>query len=90
MACISPCPRIGLSTYIVCRLGASKPVSHMSRTITMRNGSFASRKRAASTSRRGLLRMCGCHSSGSEAEPVITTLSAVLIVLAVPLRAQRR
>ena len=34
IACISPCPRIGLSTYIVCRLGASKPVSHMSRTST--------------------------------------------------------
>ena len=34
MACISPWPRIGLSTYIVCRLGASKPVSHMSRTMT--------------------------------------------------------
>ncbi len=32
---------IGLSTYIVCRQGASKPVSHMSRTITMRNGSLA-------------------------------------------------
>ena len=34
MACISPWPRIGLSTYIVCRDGASKPVSHMSRTMT--------------------------------------------------------
>ena len=29
-----PWPRIGLSTYMVCRLGASKPVSHMSRTST--------------------------------------------------------
>src|SRR5260370_1322661 len=28
MACISPWPRIGLSTYIVCRHGTSKPVSH--------------------------------------------------------------
>ena len=78
MACISPCPRIGLSTYIVCRHGASKPVSHMSRTITSLNGSFGSLKRLASASRRGLLRMCGCQSSGSEAEPVITTLSAPL------------
>jgi hypothetical protein len=34
MACISPCPRIGLSMYIVCIDGASKPVSHMSRTMT--------------------------------------------------------
>ena len=76
MACISPWPRIGLSTYIVCRLGASKPVSHMSRTITILNGSVGSRKRLASASRRGLLRMCGCQSSGSDAEPVITTLSA--------------
>ena len=32
---------MGLSAYMVCRHGASKPVSHMSRTITMRNGSFA-------------------------------------------------
>jgi len=48
MACISPCPRIGLSRYIVCRLGASKPVSHMSRTSTIWNGSAASLKRPAS------------------------------------------
>ena len=61
---------------MVCRLGASKPVSHMSRTITILNGSFGSRKRSARSSRRGLLRMCGCQSSGSDAEPVITTLSA--------------
>ena len=76
IACMSPWPCIGLSTYIVCRLGASKPVSHMSRTMTMRNGSAGSRKRRASASRRDLLRMCGCHSSGSDAEPVMTTLIA--------------
>ena len=29
MACISLCPRIGLSAHIMCRLGASKPVSHI-------------------------------------------------------------
>ena len=74
MACISPWPRIGLSTYIVCRQGASKPVSHMSRTMTILNGSLGSLKRLASSSRRGLLRMCGCQSSGSDAEPVITIL----------------
>ena len=41
MACISPWPRMGLSTYMVCRHGASKPVSHMSRTMTILNGSLA-------------------------------------------------
>lgn len=67
---------MGLSTYIVARLGASNPVSHMSRTSTIRSGSAASRKRLASASRRGLLRMCGCQSAGSEAEPVMTILIA--------------
>jgi hypothetical protein len=43
MACMSPWPRIGLSTYIVDRLGASKPVSHMSRTMTSLNGSVGLR-----------------------------------------------
>src|SRR5262252_8835496 len=76
MACISPWPRIGLSTYIVCSEGASKPVSHMSRTSTIRSGSAASRNRFARASRRDLLRMCGCQSAGSDAEPVITTLIA--------------
>src|ERR1700733_3924636 len=40
MACISPWPFIGLSTYIVWRDGTSKPVSHISLTITTLNGSF--------------------------------------------------
>ena len=44
MACISPWPRIGLSTYIACRLGASNSVSHMSRTSTMRSGCGFRRK----------------------------------------------
>ncbi len=48
----------------------------MSRTMTIRNGSLGSRNRLASASRRGLFRMWGCQSSGSEAEPVITTLIA--------------
>src|SRR5690606_7850562 len=63
-----PWPRIGLSMYMACMQGASKPVRHMSRTSTMRSGSVASRKRLASASCRGLLRMCAC--------PVITTLMA--------------
>ena len=64
MACISPWPRMGLSTYIVWRLGASKPVSHMSRTITTRNGSSGSRNRFANASRRALFRMCCCQPGG--------------------------
>ena len=78
MACINPWPRMGLSTYIVCRPGASKPVSHMSRTYTIRSGSVAARNRFASLSRLGLLRICGFQSSGSVVEPVITTLFLVL------------
>ena len=61
---MSPWPRIGLSTYMVWRLGASKPVSHMSRTSTTPSASPGSRKRLASASRRGLLRMCSCQSGG--------------------------
>ena len=38
------------------RLGASNPVSHMSLTMTIRNGSPGSRKRLAKASRRALLR----------------------------------
>ena len=38
------------------------------------NESPESRKRFARASRRGLLRMCRCHSAGSEAEPVMTIL----------------
>ena len=41
---------------MVCRHGASKQVNHMSRTITMRNGSLASLKRFASMRRLSLLR----------------------------------
>ena len=52
-----PAPRIGLSTYIVCSDGESKPVSHMSRTITSSSGS--SGPWPVSSGRcRSLLRMC--------------------------------
>ena len=56
-------------------LGASKPVSHMSRTITSLSGSFGSRARLARRSRRALLPMCCCQSCGSLAAPVITILT---------------
>ncbi len=49
-----------------------KPVSHISRTITNLNGSSASLKRLAMASRPALLRMCGCQSSRSAADPVMT------------------
>ena len=74
MACIRLWPLMGLSMYIVCRQGTSKPVSHMSRTITSCNSSSGSLKRRANRSRAALFRTCGCHSGGSDAEPVITTL----------------
>jgi hypothetical protein len=38
MACMRLCSRIGLSTYMVERQGASNPVSHISRTITILKG----------------------------------------------------
>ena len=77
MACIRAWPFIGLSTYIVCRHGASKPVSHMSRTSTMRKGSDGSLNRPARSFRPCLVRMCCCQSGPSVAEPVITTFTAV-------------
>ena len=75
MACIRPCPCIGLSAYIVCRQGASKPVSHISRTITILNGFLGSLNSFAKSRRCFLLPMCFCHSGPSSALPVITTLS---------------
>ena len=78
MACIKPWPRMGLSTYIVFMQGASKPVSHISRTRTSFSGSAGLRARLASVSRRRLLPICCCHSTGSEAEPDITILMAPL------------
>ena len=70
---------MGLSMYIVCMLGASKPVSHMSRTITSFSGSSGSLARFASSSRRALPPMCCCHSFGSEAAPVMTILMSPLL-----------
>src|SRR5215207_6596072 len=52
MACMRPWPCIGLSTYIVCMQGASKPVSHISRTITSLSGSDGSFARFARIARR--------------------------------------
>src|ERR1035437_10008096 len=65
-----------LSRYIVCRHGTSKPVSHISRTITNSRGSLVFLNRSPMTSLRCLLRICGCQSTGSVALPVITTLIA--------------
>ena len=90
MACISPWPRMGLSTYIVCRLGASKPVSHMSRTSTIRSGSAGSRNRLASASRRGLLRMCGLPVGRVGCLPRHHDLQRAAVVVVVPRRAQAR
>ena len=70
---MSVCPRMGLSMYIVFKLGASNPVSHMSRTITTLKGSEGSFMRSIISWRRCLFRMCSCHSGPSAAEPVITT-----------------
>jgi len=67
MACISPCPRIGLSTYMVCRGGTSKPVSHMSRTITTLKGSLAFLNRFPNASLRRL--SFGCVAAQSARRP---------------------
>jgi len=45
MACIKLWSRISLSMYMVCRGGTSKPVSHISRTITSFRGSVGFLKR---------------------------------------------
>ena len=50
MACSSVWSRIGLSRYIACRIGASKPVSSFEVTISIFSGSFGSRKRSSSFS----------------------------------------
>ena len=74
---------------MVCRLGASKPVSHMSRTSTICKESSASRNRLASASRRGLLRMCGCQSGrigGGAGHHHLEPSLAIIFVM--PFRAQ--
>lgn len=65
IACLRPWPLVRLSTYILWRLGASKPVSNTSNT--SRRASFASWKRFAGSCPSGLGRMCFCQGSGSGA-----------------------
>ncbi len=55
MACIRLCPANGLSRYMVCIGGQSKPVSHMSHTMTRRRSSSGSLYRRARASRRALV-----------------------------------
>ncbi len=74
MACIRLCPFIGLSRYIVCMLGQSKPVSHMSRTMTSFKPSDGALNRLAMASLASFVRMCGCHAVLSDAEPLMTIL----------------
>ena len=80
IACIKPWPCIGLSTYSVWTGGASKPVNHMSRTITNSKGSSASLKRFSSNLRWLLSVRCGWKCAGSAELPVITTLSLPLVM----------
>jgi hypothetical protein len=56
------------------KTGTSNPVSHMSLTMTSFMEAEASFMRSPNALRRGLFRMCYYHSTGSEEEPVITTL----------------
>ena len=80
MDCMRPWSRIGLSTYMVCRLGASKPVSHISRTIaTTRNGILGIPESLARAPLFLACCVCGAASPArSEAEPVITTFIVAL------------
>ena len=75
MACIRLWPASGLSRYMVCIGGQSKPVSHMSHTIARRRSSSGSLNRRASASRRALVLACRATRSPSAAEPVMTTLT---------------
>ena len=54
-------------------------MSHMSLTSTTLNGSPGFRNRLARASLPLLPRMCFCQSTGSDAEPVITTLISPLV-----------
>ena len=55
---------IGLSMYMVCIDGASKPVSHISRTITSLSDHLGFSRRFARRSRRALVPICGCQACG--------------------------
>ena len=67
-------PFIGLSTYIVWQHGASKPVSHMSRTMTRRSGSAAFLKRF---SKRFFSRLVVLLAISASATPSSSRLVAV-------------
>ena len=73
MACMRLWPFIGLNTYMVDRLGTSKPVSHMSTTMAIL------RESESSLNLRSISFLCvvpphtSNHSSGSWFDMVITT-----------------
>ena len=69
---------MGLSIYKLCRQGTSKPVNHISRTITIFSSSSGSRILSANFRRCSLLVWCLAISAPSEATEVITTLMAPL------------
>ena len=70
-------------------LGASKPVSHMSRTIASLSGSSGSLARLASSSRRALPPMCCCHIFRIRGRAGHDDLDdAALVIVAMPFRAQ--
>jgi hypothetical protein len=76
MACIRLWPFMGLSAYIVWQHRASKPVSHMSRTMTSFSGSFGSLNRFSRDFFAAWVYRCGCSSGLSADEAVITILIA--------------
>jgi di/tricarboxylate transporter len=67
-------PFIGLSIYSVCKLGASKPVSHISRTITNLSGSSGCFILSAKVFLCALVVWCLEISGPSDELEVITTL----------------
>jgi len=79
MACIKLCPFMGLSMYSVCRQGTSKPVSHISQTITSLSSSFGFFIRSANMRRCSLEVWCFEISGPSDEADVITTLIAPLL-----------
>src|ERR1017187_220746 len=73
---------MGLSRYITCRIGASKPVSSLLVTITNFRGSTGSRNRSSSFSSASLSRTCSFHWGGSPWEALMTmALARVLLPL---------
>jgi len=78
IACIKVCPLIGLSKYIVCRHGTSKPVSHISHTMTSFSSSSGDFIRSARALRCSFVVWCLAISGPSADEAVITTFIAPL------------